>query len=127
MNTPQGIEQNLAWHSLDEITARAGFESLVDVLISSICSKYDKACIRKVCANPSNARYSTHPLQAKIHYGQIGSVLSKERDRVFPAPSLCHNRHVRLGIDNRADADPYNRMIVDHKYLNLRGGFDPHR
>jgi hypothetical protein len=114
MNAPQGIEQNLARHSLDEITARAGFESLVDVFISSICSKYDKACFWKFCPNPSNARYSTHPFQAKIHYGQIGYVLSKERDRVFPAPSLCHNRHVRLGIDNRADADAHDGMVIDY-------------
>jgi hypothetical protein len=72
MNAPQGIEQNLAWHSLDEITARAGFESLVDVFISSICGKHNKARFREFRANLSNARNSTHSFQTKIHYGQVG-------------------------------------------------------
>jgi hypothetical protein len=41
-------------------------------------------------------------------------MLSKERDRVFPAPGLRHHRHVRLGIDNRADADAHDGMVIDY-------------
>jgi hypothetical protein len=98
----------------------------MDVFVSSIRSKHNKARLWVLRANFSYARDATHPFQTQIHYGQVRQVLSIQGDRVFPAPGFRYNYHVRLSIDNGADADPYNWMVVDDKHLNLRGGFDSH-
>jgi hypothetical protein len=56
----QGFEQNVVRHPLDEITAGACLESLIDIFITFISRENDEFCIRRKYTDLTYGLNATH-------------------------------------------------------------------
>lgn len=106
VHLPYGVGEFRAYGVLEEISSCPRKHGAKCFHVSSIRSKYEDLCFRKLVYDFLNGFRPPHHGHAKVHQHDVGpmnSILLDRRNTVIRFP---FNRHIRLVSDDRDDSFP---------------------
>ena len=99
----------------------------LNLYVSFERGQHDDARVRELRAYLNERVDAAHVREPQVHEGNVGAVLAEQLDSLAARCRLCHNRHVRLAVDDGGDTLPHQRVVVNTEdaYARLFTHSDP--
>jgi hypothetical protein len=119
VDAPQGTDQSLVRHSLDDVAARAGLQRLMNVFVALVGGEHDKFGVAVAGHHSADGVDAAHSRQAQIHERDVGKMLFEKLHGLFAAAGLGNHGHIGRGVDDGRNADTHDGVIVDNQDFDL--------
>src|SRR6185369_4729006 len=123
MNRSDNVRQLVTRHALKNVRRSASPQRTLNLAIAIQRRQHDYARMRKLTTDSDQRIYSITARQPNVHECDAGHRPTKLRQRLDRISSLCHEKHVRLRTNDRAQPLAKHRMILNDQDAN---GFDVH-
>jgi hypothetical protein len=125
MHLPDGLDQFLPEHVLDQVSGSASFKGPDCLYIAAVGGQDNDTGVRKVLANGQNCVGTVHNRHLQIHESYVRTMMTELLDRFWSVTGFRYESYVRFTRKDCGDPFAQYRMVVDRK--NSNGGADAHR
>src|SRR6266853_2556284 len=112
------LRQFAGRRGLEEIATSPGCKSALDVDVTGECRQHDDTGFRRLGQDRDHRIDPAQVRDSEVHQSHVGPLFAMAPDRLDATGRLRNKHHVGLAIDNRSDAFPDKRMVVDTQYAN---------
>ena len=107
------VHQLLAHSILQQVAGRAGVQCAKDVRIGSMSREHDDACLRQRRPDRHDGLDPAHLWHFEVHEHDIGREGAAPFHGLVPVRRFTHHDQIRLVAQDRRNAFPQQRVIVD--------------
>src|SRR5216683_2762457 len=106
-------------HAFDQIPHGAGFQGLVDILVTLVSCEHDETGLR---SGPADGAYDVHPAhirEPEIHESDVRPMFPEQAYRFLSSSRLPSYRHIGLRLNDGGNAEAHDGVIVANEDFNL--------
>ena len=118
MNRADGRDQLLAGHALQQVSARAGLQGAIDVLVAVVSGQHNEARLRRFHADALNNLYAAQPRKPQVDQRDGRLVLAKLRDRLHAIRGFAHHLKAIDHVEQRDQSLAHHVVVLDNQHAN---------